>query len=120
MTVLKFAIDWFECTDKKNSGAETEMTEYLVRGKTNEYQMCRSRNGYTHAIENRQGAVVMWNVKRGNMGAHITYTGKVLNIYRSEGVDAEGIVKHHSDSGHTASRIDLAIDVMDSGMSVKR
>jgi hypothetical protein len=110
--VLKFAIDWLAVTIKGNSD-EKEMSETLTPINPLEFRPCRAFNGYTNAIENRAGAYASWNVNRGDMGVHIEYSGGALAIYRTHGIDPADMVARHVEKGHTVTRLDVAIDVID-------
>lgn len=71
------------------------------------------RHGYTEAVCNQTGAVVMRNVNRSDMGVHIGYSGKTLNTYRDNGVNPLDLLRWHIGRKGSVSRIDLAFDLRD-------
>lgn len=113
--MLKFAVDWLALTVKGETH-ETAMHETIVDYASLEIRPCRPYPGYTDAIENRAGATVSWNVKRGDMGVHVEYSGSTLALYRTEGTDPSDMARWHVSKGHTITRLDVAIDVIDSDM----
>lgn len=114
--MLKFTIDWLAATSKGTNLDSRDIFHVAYVDGTEQWRECRATNGYTSAIENRAGCRTDWSVKRADMGAHVTYSGRALIAYRGFGVETEAIVKFHVEQSDTITRIDLAIDAIDTGM----
>lgn len=76
--------------------------------------------GYTKARQYIvSGVLVMFNPDNIKMGQHIVYSGNALNILENLGTKAIEILKYHLDAGHFVARLDIAIDVYDSNLSIE-
>lgn len=110
-------VDWLNWTAANTGDVWPREMAYPVEGKLNE---ARSLHGYTNATENQLGTRVMWHTARKDMGVHIMYTGGVLNNHLDNGIDARAIAVFHRERGDRCTRIDVAIDVIDSPMDIAR
>lgn len=78
--------------------------------------------GYSLASEYHDGRVLMFNPDRLDMGVHIVYSGSCLrNIVETyaEKLNAYDLLQFHLAQGHTIARIDLCLDLRDSGLSIQ-
>lgn len=72
--------------------------------------------GYTNAILTDNGTLVMNNPDHPHMGTYVAYSGKAIaSIYGN----ISDVLSYHINENHRISRIDLAVDVTDSGLSIK-
>jgi len=105
-------IDWISVTHK-HSGNKTHSQLPECSLKT------QARNGYTLALQSIAGVTMMQNPDRPDMGTHFIYTGKTLHkcneLYN---VSRDDILRHHTSIGGSLSRIDFAIDIIDSNISL--
>ncbi|HEY9757807.1 MAG TPA: replication initiation factor domain-containing protein [Oculatellaceae cyanobacterium] len=77
-------------------------------------------NGYAVAHRNKLGALVQWNSSRPDMGIQTTYSGMAIAAYMEHGVSSFELFRFHSKRGDRLNRIDLAIDVRDTGVSIHK
>lgn len=119
VSMLKFAVDWIAVTVKGNDNAR-QMHDLCVQASDREFRQTRPFNGYTDAIENRLGAVISWSMRRADMGQHVEYSGTVLGLYRASETNPLDIVRWHVSEGHTFTRLDVAIDVIDTELSPRK
>lgn len=117
--MLKFAVDWLAVTVKEKDDA-CAMHDLCVSTPDGEFREARNVNGYTNAIENRFGAVISWNVRRADMGVRVEYSGSCLSLYRASETNPLDMVRWHVQQGHAVTRLDVAIDVIDTEMNVKK
>lgn len=119
MTEIQLTIDWISAT----SHVQTETKEYTAHPALHDWenwQEVAGANGYTVGGKHQSGAKVYVNYQRRDMGKHIIYSGKVLQrINKMYDVDSFEILKHHIDSGHNITRIDVAVDFVGYGVKVQ-
>lgn len=115
---VEFSIDWYACVHITNEDIGS-LYDLAYPSQRAEFTEANGNMGYTDAMINRLGAKVMWNIKRADMGIFVQYAGSVLNLYRQEGIDAIDIVIYHQEKRGRTTRLDLAIDVFDSGIKPK-
>lgn len=111
----EFCIDWMHINEPYRPYSLLGAHVYIHPTKGH-YSTGSPRNGYTEALANQAGAVVMRNRNRPDMGIHIGYSGSTLNTYRDAGVSSLDILRWHIARGAAVSRIDLAIDVRDASL----
>jgi len=107
---LTVCIDWLNFTGDRRTG-DPVLHEYVLNNGT--LKPCKAVNGYTDAYEDVLGARVMWHATRVDMGVHISYSGRTLNAYRENGIEAQEVAAFHNARGHRCTRIDVAIDSVD-------
>jgi Replication initiation factor len=83
-------------------------------------QKTKGAMGYTQARKYIvSGVLVMHNPDNPKMGQHIVYSGNSLSILEHLGTKSIEILKYHLDEGHMIARLDIAIDVYDSSLSIE-
>lgn len=117
--MLKFAIDWLAVTVKGNTN-EKSFPDCAISALRGGWRETKPFNGYTNAIENRNTANVSWSLRRADMGVHVEYSGAALGLYRMDGTDPADMVRWHAKQGHTVTRLDVAIDVIDTDISPRQ
>jgi hypothetical protein len=73
--------------------------------------------GYTHAYTSSHGTICMFGQVA--MGIHIIYSGQSLQALASKGIDAERIIRNATDRGAKATRVDIALDIIDGRTGVR-
>jgi len=73
--------------------------------------------GYTNAYRDRRGTLVMAGGK--NKGFHIQWSGSALNELRADGVETIYMIEHALNTGGKLTRLDLAIDLQNSRLTVQ-
>jgi hypothetical protein len=74
--------------------------------------------GYTHAYTSSHGTIAM--VGRASMGLHIIYSAQSLQAIVSMGGSVERLIKNVSDMGGRATRVDVALDILDGKSNVDK
>lgn len=112
----EFCIDWLHINEPFKPYA---LLGAFLYGLENHNRISPStpRHGYTEAVCNQAGATAMRNITRSDMGVHIGYSGKTINTYRDNGVNTLDMLRWHIARHGTVSRIDLAFDIRNSGLS---
>jgi len=106
-------IDWLSLTHSNLDG------DYYPESMNRDYIATKAMNGYTEAKLFRSGVIEMMNPKYQKMGVHIIYSGKVLERLENEsGIDRNYILAQHIMQGAKLTRLDIAIDVKDSGLNL--
>ena len=71
--------------------------------------------GYTNAIRFSNGVVAMNNPNQSRMGTYVVYSGSAIaNVMES----MEDVIDFHMGMGHRISRLDLAVDAIDSDLDI--
>lgn len=105
-----YSIDWISVT----MGQEDVHIPKQVA--TPELTIKRGMMGYSQQIEYPCGARYLWDERREDR--HMIYSGETLRRLSSE-ICSFDILKFHIENGHKIARIDIAIDVFDSGATVQ-
>lgn len=111
---VSFCIDWISCTFKGG-----EVNEFLSKiNNTQNLQGVETSpvKGYTHAIEYWHGLRVNWHEALDAQGIHMVFSGSCLRAMQSQGLDGGKIIDLIHSYGGKTSRIDLAIDIRESGL----
>lgn len=112
---LKIAIDWLNFTcDEPHSDTRFHYAYPAGKKRTT----TKALHGYNRAYETELGARVMWHDTRDDMGVHIMYTGAVVNAHIDNGISSQEIASFHHRRGDRCTRIDLALDVVDSQLDI--
>jgi phage replication initiation protein len=111
------AVDWLNFTGENTGDVYPREVAYPIGGKLME---AKSLHGYTNATENELGTRVMWHSTRKDMGVHVMYSGGTLNNHLDNGIEARTIAAHHKGRGDRCTRIDVAIDAVDSNLSIRK
>lgn len=114
---ISSGIDWISCTYP--FGYESEGKSVVYRDDSETRISAKATNGYTQAWRVKSGALIQQNPERKDMGIHVVYTAK--NIAKSCEY-AHGSQKDLLDflmSGARITRLDLCLDVMDSGITIE-
>jgi hypothetical protein len=77
---------------------------------------CYHLKGYNFQRQLETGAIIAWHTERKDMGVHVQLSGETLRWYATKNADWRQILKWiKGDKGRT-SRVDLALDLHDSGL----
>lgn len=114
----QFCIDWLSFT--QDLTVLPVPSQFCINAKHGDWYNDTAHNGYKQAFRNANGASVQWNEDRPDMRVLTQYSGKALERYISEGTSSYTVARHHAQMGYRATRIDLAIDVHDSGMDITK
>jgi hypothetical protein len=112
---LSVCIDWLNFTGDRLQ-SQPVLHDYILNNGS--MKPCKAVNGYTDAYEDVLGARVMWHSTRVDMGVHISYSGRTLNAYRDNGIEAREVAEFHNARGHHCTRIDVAIDSVDGALDI--
>lgn len=118
MRAQEFALDWLQFIADRPEVPLAGNYIYYLRGHGG-MKACKAFNGYTTAYRNDLGVLVQWNENRPDMGVQTTYTGQVIGSYLIAGVSSFALFRHHLATGSRVNRIDLAIDVYDTGIDIE-
>lgn len=110
-----FTIDWLSVTFP-NNGAKVFLQE-IEQMAYHASTRCIPAKGYNHGIEYNSGLRVSWHDKRDEQGTHIVMSGSTLRWYYAIGLSWHAILRAVKMQGGRASRVDLALDVRESGLS---
>lgn len=112
---IYFVYDWISATMPTDKSKVIE--QWLSLGEEITNVPTKPRFGYTAAKGYESGAVVMWNSERPEMGYHLILSGAALNHLAGTGQDSLEVLKYIAKMEGRVSRLDLAIDVFDSGLT---
>jgi DNA relaxase NicK len=116
---IQITIDWISATSHETAH-RYEYVAYPQLHDWENWKLCAGINGYTLGSSHVSGVKTFYNPQRKDMGKHIIYTGKVLqklvNFYDIGKFD---ILRHHIDAGHNITRLDVAIDFIDTDLRVQ-
>jgi len=84
------------------------------------WQESNGINGYTWGSKHATGVATYFNQSRHDMGRHTVYSGGALRrVEEYNGTPALDVLNYHSNSGHSFSRLDLALDFINTGVTVE-
>lgn len=119
-------IDWLSVTIPVISKGQIERLEDMQLWQasdskiytldTSKWRVSAPQYGYTHAYTSSQSTVVMFG--QAAMGIHIIYSGQSLQALVSKGIDAERLIENVQNMGGKATRIDIALDIIDGRATV--
>lgn len=116
----RLLIDWVSATAHNPS----LLFQYVTHPALHDWdlwQLCNPRNGYNMGAKHDTGTNVFKHTERPDMGKHVIYSGKTIQrIKDMYDVSAFDILKHHIENGHNIARIDLAIDFIETGVTVQK
>jgi len=105
-------------TTMPHTEAKTSVLHPMIQSKSKNLETVTPQRGYNHAWRcNPIGTRINWHENRLDMGTHVQHSGQSLLALQNLGVSPYDILRHDMRFGGKVSRIDLAIDVYDSGMS---
>lgn len=113
---INFTIDWLAYTSKPN--VTLKPWDYAYPAGVL-YTDEKPSHGYAECIGNAAFARIQWNVNRPEMGVHIQYSGKCLNVYHINGTAKQRVNRFHIARGDKCTRLDLALDVHNSNLNVR-
>lgn len=112
-----FTVDWIGVTfkphDAKKFGHKVGLDAYLSD------VAIKGLHGYNAGRELESGLRVLWHTEKDEMGVHFSFGGAALRWYESKSLgwfELLSLIKKHN--GRT-SRVDLAIDIENSGLTPK-
>lgn len=88
--------------------------------KSGMYHKGDGRYGYKASRQFISGVVEYSSPVREEMGTHIVYSAKALRYLRDMGLSDADILRFHAEREHKITRIDIAVDVTDSGMDIAK
>lgn len=115
--LVQTCIDWIHLTMPYDESRTLQMFLYPLMGQR-QITSVPARYGYTDAVQNAVGAKAMNNPLRKEMGVHLNYSASTLRQYLARDIDALTVLRWHMRNSARCSRIDLAIDVRDSDLSI--
>jgi len=98
--------------------ASTKLADCIILGERLKDVEAKALFGYSAAERYESGAVLMWHVERPDMAYHLMLSGSALNWISGQGQDSLDVLKQLNAIGARVSRLDMAIDVFDSGMQM--
>lgn len=110
-----FTIDWLSVTFPEH-GAKVFLQE-IEQMAYHASTRCIPARGYNHGIEYNSGLRVSWHDKKPEQGTHVVFSGSTLRWYYALGLSWHAILRSVKMHGGRSSRVDLALDVWDSGLN---
>lgn len=123
---LSALIDWISVTARGTSIGylspdavmRTVKNELPLNLSNEKWVQVRAHNGYKIALQSESGVLASSNPSRQDMGVHFTYSGSALS-HLSETISGKQLIENHSSRLHRFSRVDVAIDIVDSEFSIE-
>lgn len=116
MTV-EFTIDWLNYTVSEPGPKHATACAFPCE---NTWESTNAGKGYDLAATNDLHIRVSWHSERADMGVHVQYSGNCLNRFRAQQTAPKTIAQYHQRHKHRCSRIDLALDAKNEGLSILR
>lgn len=113
---INFTIDWLACTCKTRDDYRWADYPYPVFGLSITE---KAVHGYNMAVTNTYLTRVQWHTTRKEMGVYCQYSGLCLNVHVNNGIEKEHILKHHVERDNKFTRLDVALDVLDSNLNIR-
>lgn len=114
--VIDFTIDWISVTCKARK--DYRWNDYSFPSGDMSIEE-KPVHGYNRARSTANLCRVQWHTERSEMGVHCTYSGQSLNIHAANGIAKDRLVKFHVARGNKFTRLDVALDVRDSGLNIR-
>jgi len=114
MTVI-FTTDWLNYTITDLGQRSATDCPYP---RENTWEVGKSGRGYDTTLSNDLGVRLSWHSERRDMGVHVQYSGGCLNRWRNEQISPRQIAQFHHARYDRCSRIDLALDAENEGLSI--
>jgi len=114
MTV-EFTTDWLNFTITEMNNRVSTDCPYPNE---NTWEVGKSGRGYDTTLTNDMGVRLSWHSERKDMGVHVQYSGGCLNRWRELTITPRLIAEYHHKRHDRCSRIDLAIDAKNEGLSI--
>lgn len=83
-----------------------------------DYDDAKGRHGYKAARKFYCGAIEYSGADRDSMGSHIVYSGQALSYLQTNYNYHYDLLKHHVDAGHKVSRLDIKVDMLETGIDI--
>lgn len=113
-----YSIDWLSGTFK-GSITDTGVRDVVSFGfPKRAWTMGTPRFGYGLMFQHPFGHSIMSNVKRPEMGVHLSFTGRALRSLSEGGITTLSMLEWMLNEGAKITRIDLAIDVYDEPIDI--
>lgn len=111
-------IDWISVTSHAVYPSQTYATHPVLHDWEN-WRLVNGRNGYNQGSKHESGVIAYRNSERADMGTHVIYSGKTIQrVLKMYDISAFDLLSYHIENGHNIARIDLAIDFLDTGVTV--
>jgi Replication initiation factor len=114
---VRFGIDWISSTFPVDAGKN--FTTIGLIGQAVETARKYAKNGYTAGSVYSSGVIAMWSPNNAEMGVHVVFSGKALRGLQAQGIYPNEVLEAIAKYDGRVSRIDLAIDLTDSGLTPK-
>jgi len=111
-----FVIDWISATSHDNKLALTWLRKMGFETFLKDVEHPNLR-GYNHTRKLEGGMVVAWHSNEKKMGIHVQFSGQALRYWYSRDLDWLQLLSDLKSSGFRTSRVDLALDLKDSGLT---
>jgi len=113
---IEFTYDWISATlPTAQSG---QILKVLPLGELLENVKSPPKFGYNRCLRYETGAVIMWHDIREEMGVHVILSGSTLRALAVNGSDVVTVLAALRALGARVSRIDLAVDVRGSTLTL--
>lgn len=111
-----FTYDWLSFTCPSDNGLYIENS--IPLGAELGDPDSDAKHGYTRSRRFESGAVIMWSAERTDMGVHVVLSGSALRWIGLNGMDCLKVLYWAKKLGGRVSRIDMAVDVTNSGLTL--
>lgn len=112
---VRFTVDWISATFTKEGGWSFLNAVWLDKH-TNPIAVGAAK-GYKEGYRFESGLTYSTHPDREDMGVHVVMSGSCLRWYWAQGVDWHRIMELIGVHGGRTSRVDLAIDVLNAGLT---
>lgn len=110
-------IDWFSCTLPYH--AEIPKSPYFAQF-DERYEDLAGMHGYNRGRRYNDGRILLFHETRHEMGRHWIFSGSTLNELSERGCVPYQLIKAYIGAGGKATRLDLAVDCWDTGLSLDK
>lgn len=113
---VSFTCDWLSATSHNPGRAKRFLNDLGFGTYLTDVERSNLR-GYNMTREVESGMIVAWSSVNDKQGIHVQLSGSVLRYYSTIGVEWKQIIELMKQHGFRTSRVDLAIDLIDSGLT---
>lgn len=108
-------IDWFSCTLPYH--AEIPKSPYFAQF-DERFETLSGMHGYNRGRRYNDGRIMLYHETREEMGKHWIFSGSTLNELSERGCVPYQLMKVYLGAGGKATRLDLAVDCHNTGLSL--
>lgn len=118
MKAKVLSIDWISTTSKFKPLSKEYSSHPSLHDWEN-WNECNAKMGYTVGAKHTTGVTTFSNPNRVDMGQHTIYSGSSLKrVNEYNGTDSYDILEYHRQSLHSITRLDIAVDFFNYGLTV--